>query len=375
MLYEMLTARLPFEAPSIMAMLSKHLMEMPPPPSQRRPDLQISPAIDQVVMVALQKDPSARPANMEQYAEMLAGVLAQLPPDSSAMAQQNTPGPMPIIAATPPPGPSAPLFAATPISPTARVSQPYAPYPQSPPPAFAYAATPPPMRAKNNHLVLFIVIGALGLVGAGLAVYSATRKTQKQSDDDSYKAKIDKPEVADKEPKLDEPPPPTTGSADPWAVPSTPQIATPRPAPPPPPPPVESVGTRETPIPKTAHLNPPAGFVRMDPKRGWQAYGSEQAKLFIVLAPLPAGTNEPSELARRWITNNADQKLVLKSQTKNQDRPMLSFEGMIDSTTTVSVYMTVYITNRYRLGYVVVAVKGDTNPLIDQLIYSGVTWP
>ena len=45
------------------------------------------------------------------------------------------------------------------------------------------------------------------------------------------------------------------------------------------------------------------------------------------------------------------------------------------STTTVSVYMTVYITNRYRLGYVVVAVKGDTNPLIDQLIYSGVTWP
>ena len=94
-----------------------------------------------------------------------------------------------------------------------------------------------------------------------------------------------------------------------------------------------------------------------------------------MLAPLPAGTNEPTELARRWINSNADQKLVLKSQTKNQGRPMLSFEGMIDNTTTVSVYMTMYITDRYRLGYIVVAVKGDTNPLIEKLIFSGVTWP
>ncbi len=53
MIYEMVTARLPFEAPTIMAMLSKHLVEMPLPPSQRRPDLAIAPAIDQVVMTAL----------------------------------------------------------------------------------------------------------------------------------------------------------------------------------------------------------------------------------------------------------------------------------------------------------------------------------
>jgi len=363
MLYEMVTARLPFEAPSIMAMLSKHLMELPLPPSQRRPDLQLSPAIDHVVMVALQKDPNARPANMEHYAEMLAAVLAQLPPDSKAMTAQYTPTPMPV-AETP-----VPASMIAPIPPTARVAQPYTPYPQpQPQPAFAYA--PPP--TKSNHLILFIVIGAIGLVGAGLAVYSASQKAQKTGDGDSYKAKIDKPdtdETDDKEPKPDEPPAPTTGS-DPWAV--QPQIAAPHPATPPP---VESVGTRETPIPKSAHLNPPAGFIHMNVKRGLQAYGSEALKTFIVLAPLPAGTNDPGELARRWISTNPDQKLVLMSQTKNQGRPMLSFEGELDGNTTVSVYMTMYITNRYRLAFIVAAVKGDTSPLIEKLIYSGVTWP
>src|SRR5690606_32609937 len=38
MLYEMVTARLPVEAPTIMAMLSKHLIEPVVPPAQRRPD-------------------------------------------------------------------------------------------------------------------------------------------------------------------------------------------------------------------------------------------------------------------------------------------------------------------------------------------------
>ncbi|MEO8846673.1 MAG: serine/threonine-protein kinase [Kofleriaceae bacterium] len=366
MLYEMVTARLPFEAPSIMAMLSKHLMEMPLPPSQRRPDLAIAPAIDHVVMAALQKAPGARPANMEHYAEMLAAVLAQLPPDSKAMTapQQPTPAAMPVVE-TPIP---ASMIASTPIPPTARVAQPYSPYP---PPAYAYP--PPPSPPPKKHVGWFIAIGAIVLVGAGVGVYSASQKTQKTGDDDSYKAKIEKPEpepvpvpvVEVTKPDVPEPPP-TTGSADPWNVPEVAHPATP---------PVESVGTRETPIPESAHLDPPAGFVRIDAKRGWQAYGSEAAKLFIVLAPLPAGTNEPTELARRWISTNADEQLVLKSQTKNQDRPMLSFEGMIDNTTTVSVYMTMYITNRYRLAYIVVAVKGDTNPLIDRLIYSGVTWP
>src|SRR5512143_745406 len=53
MIYEMVTARLPFEAPTIMAMLSKHLIEAPVPPSQRRPDLGLPPALDQLVLAAM----------------------------------------------------------------------------------------------------------------------------------------------------------------------------------------------------------------------------------------------------------------------------------------------------------------------------------
>src|SRR4051812_47385622 len=64
MIYEMVTARLPYEAPTIMAMLSKHLLEQAVPPSQRRPDLGIPPAIDQLVLAAMAKDVKDRPPTM-----------------------------------------------------------------------------------------------------------------------------------------------------------------------------------------------------------------------------------------------------------------------------------------------------------------------
>jgi serine/threonine protein kinase len=72
--YEMLTGRLPFEAPTVMAILSKHLTEMPPPPSQRRPELGIPPQVDQLVMDSLQKDAALRPQSMDAFAERLAAI-------------------------------------------------------------------------------------------------------------------------------------------------------------------------------------------------------------------------------------------------------------------------------------------------------------
>ena len=75
MIYEMVTARLPYEAATIMGMLSKHLTEQAVAPSARRPELGLPPAIDQIVLAAMAKDPNARPPTMDQYFEMLAGVL------------------------------------------------------------------------------------------------------------------------------------------------------------------------------------------------------------------------------------------------------------------------------------------------------------
>ena len=79
MLYEMVTGRLPFEGPSLMAILSKHLTEMPARPQARRPDLAIPPALEQLVMDALQKAPAARPPTMEALAERLAALGLGVP--------------------------------------------------------------------------------------------------------------------------------------------------------------------------------------------------------------------------------------------------------------------------------------------------------
>jgi hypothetical protein len=78
MLYEMVTGRLPFEGPTLMAILSKHLTETAEPPSKRRPDLRIPPPIDQVVLETLATEPSARTPSMERLGERVAEVATQL---------------------------------------------------------------------------------------------------------------------------------------------------------------------------------------------------------------------------------------------------------------------------------------------------------
>jgi serine/threonine protein kinase len=57
-LYQMLTNHLPFEGKTPTATLIKHLQEAPPPPSLFNPA--ISPAIEQVILRALEKDPQRR---------------------------------------------------------------------------------------------------------------------------------------------------------------------------------------------------------------------------------------------------------------------------------------------------------------------------
>jgi beta-lactam-binding protein with PASTA domain/predicted Ser/Thr protein kinase len=58
MLYEALTARVPFEGESAVAVAMKQVSQMPQRPSSIQP--RVSPALDAVVMRALEKDPGAR---------------------------------------------------------------------------------------------------------------------------------------------------------------------------------------------------------------------------------------------------------------------------------------------------------------------------
>jgi serine/threonine protein kinase len=72
-LYEMLTGVLPFESDTPMGLVTKHLVEDPPPLAVRRPGTVVSPDLEAVIMKALSRDRDQRFASSD---EMRAAVLA-----------------------------------------------------------------------------------------------------------------------------------------------------------------------------------------------------------------------------------------------------------------------------------------------------------
>jgi serine/threonine-protein kinase len=74
-LYQMVTGDIPFRADSPMAIVSRHLVETPVPPSRRRPDLRLPKIIDDVVMRGLEKEREMRYPTAVAFREVLEGVL------------------------------------------------------------------------------------------------------------------------------------------------------------------------------------------------------------------------------------------------------------------------------------------------------------
>ncbi len=72
-IYQLVSGLLPFDSESAVGFATKHLTEVPPPPSKRRPDARVSPAMERLIMKALAKNPDDRPQTAEQFrAELLA---------------------------------------------------------------------------------------------------------------------------------------------------------------------------------------------------------------------------------------------------------------------------------------------------------------
>ncbi len=71
--YWLLTGRLVFEADTTLALLMQHVHTAPTPPSART-ELPIPPALDELVLSCLAKDPGARPASARELARRLAGI-------------------------------------------------------------------------------------------------------------------------------------------------------------------------------------------------------------------------------------------------------------------------------------------------------------
>jgi len=173
--YETVTGRLVFEGPSVMVILSRHLLDPVEPPSRRRPDLGLPSALDELVVSMLAKAPADRPASMEIAGERIAQVAATVGGFPTRLG--SSPGGTGAQTALPtglramrPPGVPQTLGATGPMT---------APPPAPPPPAPAQrpvlpaAQIAPPRPASLTWV--WVVLAVLGLAGAIGTIVALTR--------------------------------------------------------------------------------------------------------------------------------------------------------------------------------------------------------
>lgn len=184
-LFECLTGAPPYRADSAGMLVSAHMMDPIPAPSQRRPD--IPKAFDAVIARGMAKRPEDRYASAGDLA--LAAKQALSHPDqdraatilrrSQEAALPTAVNPDPRLNTAPPPRPYQPAFNTPPPSP------PRAPYYQGAsanwggrPPQFANAAPwgqPPPRPRRNVWLIVAAVAAVFVLLGGGLGIWLVTR--------------------------------------------------------------------------------------------------------------------------------------------------------------------------------------------------------
>jgi len=119
-LYEVLTAKLPFDAKSAMDFLSLHVTGKPIPLSQRVANRKFPPLLDRIVDKALSKKTEDRFASMAEFANALQAVLAgatDLPQSGEGQALRPiASAPLPIA----PPQQGSPPSSALPVAPMER---------------------------------------------------------------------------------------------------------------------------------------------------------------------------------------------------------------------------------------------------------------
>ncbi|HEX2569827.1 MAG TPA: protein kinase [Polyangia bacterium] len=185
MLYQMLTGELPFSAPSLLVLLSKHVQEVPVAPRLRAPDRGIPEELDALVMRCLEKSPAARFPSAEALAEALLpfaepttsslSVPAPASTGSGPMAPTRVAAtPMPAVARSegmPPPAAGGALSPARPLPATSAAAGGEAIASVAAPVAMteANAEAPPAGRGRKVALALgvFLVVGGI-LIGVGL---------------------------------------------------------------------------------------------------------------------------------------------------------------------------------------------------------------
>lgn len=186
-LYEMVTGERPFQADSSYSLMAAQIQKAPRPPIELRPDL--PQGVNQLILMALQKDPAKRFQSADSFRTALQSVLASLgvsAPSPAAFAAM----PIPSSAAASA-GSATALFSGagpsgTTLGPSATTlgasTMPPSPLQQPPPPAmsasgqplFASAApppatrvqSPPPQTRPSGARTLYVTLGAILMLAA-----------------------------------------------------------------------------------------------------------------------------------------------------------------------------------------------------------------
>jgi len=170
-LYEMLTARVPFDGESPVTIALKHVSEAPPPPSAVNSN--VPPELEQVVLWALNKDPADRPAEAEQFAVALEQARVAIVSHSGG---QRTTSMAALVAVGEPVG-AVLSTAVDPIPPPdgASTAVPEAPEDGAGPPDETQPPTPPEHRKRRWWPWALLVLALLLLAGGLAAAYLLTR--------------------------------------------------------------------------------------------------------------------------------------------------------------------------------------------------------
>jgi eukaryotic-like serine/threonine-protein kinase len=101
-LYQLVTGLLPFDSDSAVGFATKHLTEVPPLPSKRRPEAKMTAGMERLIMRAMAKKPDDRPQTAEQFRNELAQLERDrrapvsksgrfLPPPQAELTRKKTP--------------------------------------------------------------------------------------------------------------------------------------------------------------------------------------------------------------------------------------------------------------------------------------------
>jgi eukaryotic-like serine/threonine-protein kinase len=189
-LYELVTGRRPFDGDSQFAIMSAHLQKVPVPPITIDPSL--PPALNDLILLSVSREPSARFQSAEAFRNALSSVLQSPAPAPAVPIGADETIVLPVTAK------SAPAMNAPPMN---------------PPPMDAQAVVAQSAAQPTSHRGLWIAIGAVacaGVVAGGILLLPQSKKTAASNLPSSTSTSAQQPA-----PVTPTPAPPQAPAADP----------------------------------------------------------------------------------------------------------------------------------------------------------------